>query len=69
MTILNNYLKKIWHDAAGQNNDILMSCVKPQKTAKILDIGIFRGELAKERFNHIENPSIYGPLNGSIGGC
>ncbi len=57
--MLKKYLIKIWHEAAAINNDILISCVKPQKTVKILDIGVFRGELALKRLKNIKNPDIY----------
>ena len=59
MDFLSNYQKKIWQSSASLNNNILISYVKPAKTARILDIGVFRGILAVERFKNIKNPHIH----------
>lgn len=55
-----SYLEKIWHDAADLNNKILKSRIEPDKKARVLDIGFYRGELSRERFRNIEHPDIYG---------
>ena len=59
MDFLSNYQKKIWQSSASLNNNILISYVKPAKTARILDIGVFRGILVVERFKNIKNPHIH----------
>ena len=59
MDFLSNYQKKIWQSSASLNNNILISYVKPTKTARILDIGVFRGILVVERFKNIKNPHIH----------
>jgi len=58
--LLFSYFEKIWHDAADLNNKILKSCIEPEKKAKVLDIGFYRGELSVERFKNIKHPDIYG---------
>ena len=57
--IVFGYLLKAWHDAAGFNNDIIISQIKPTKTATVLDIGFFRGELVIKRFQKIPKSKIY----------
>ncbi len=57
--LINSYFKKIWHDAAYSNNQILVSFIEPSNQAKILDIGVFRGELIIERVKNIKKPDIY----------
>lgn len=57
--LLSRYLKKIWHEAASENNQILISLVTPVKQAKILDIGVFDGNLALERVKNILHPNLY----------
>ena len=59
MGFLSNYQKKLWQSSASLNNNILISYVKPTKTARILDIGFFRGILVVERFKNIKNPHIH----------
>lgn len=60
MKLINSYQKKIWQSSAELNNNILISYVNAKKTAKILDIGVFRGIIARERFVNIKNPEIHG---------
>lgn len=57
--IVNNYLSTLWHDAADQNNKILIDSIKPAKKAKVLDIGTYRGELFIERVKNIGQPDLY----------
>lgn len=57
--MLKSYLTNVWTDSAILNNQILKSLVKPQKKAKILDLGCGTGELIVERVTAINKPEIY----------
>ncbi len=54
-----NYLEQCWHHASKDNNDILISLVNTSSKATVLDIGVFRGDLAIDRFKNIKKPTIY----------
>lgn len=59
MKLIFKYLKFIWHDSAYLNNRTLAGLIEPKEKAKILDIGVYRGEMIIERVRKIKNPDIY----------
>lgn len=59
MEFIFKYLKFIWTDSAKLNNKILAKLVEPKKEAKILDIGVYKGERIIERVKNIKSPKIY----------
>ena len=59
MKVIGKYFIKLWHDAAKHNNQILTSYIDQAKSAKVLDIGPFRGDLILERVKNIKKPDIY----------
>lgn len=61
MSVLHNYLLKLWHDAASHNNKMLSSFVEVNLQAKILDLGCGNGVITHERFaGKIANPDLFG---------
>lgn len=59
MKVIKKFFLKLWHDAAKHNNQTLSSYIEPTKSARVLEIGPFRGDLILERVKNVKKPDIY----------